>query len=619
MITLSGCTGEGTLLCTFYVPDGETVGHGLAQVPHLDYATPPTDWYLPPPDGVWYSVTGSVYGPRITKLIVGDIQSVNDGLHPWNPCTHSTITGDALYTGPEGLNAPYWTKPAASPVTVFTAADDLVNPPTLRPQFLTALIGRPCTPSDKKVYDRYGAKISQVLSAIDGCDRYYYYDTVLPGNIAPSALRSDFSQRGKIHEHGHWYAKNIGSGLATNPNACHWIRTHWSHPQRTVFCRNQEVEYHYTSIYIGSDRLGPTGLPNLAEYSNRITSCEVTHVRSTSPGRFIVRYRRTVSGRYYGSYPSSFEGTQPESNATVLTAALLVLEPGLTKKATIDVTKANEYCRLSAARSSLLYVSRDAQLARMAAIRDVQALDSNWIENLAGIKGTGGVISPLIDGWKAYSSGNLEAASKALASAYLVYKYVISPSLSDYADVKSNNAALSSIAGRNRFSNERRRGKFEKSNVAVPDSLAHLMYFCTLHMTLKDNPFSQIWNALERFGLQPTAGQAWDLVPFSFVIDWFANVGDVLTNLDSLISLRVNRNLRVRIESFKVLWPMSEETIDSLFDNTVDSSGSPLEFSWYDRRLSSTIGSVDPLDVSDDNGLSIGQMAQAGALLTQMR
>ncbi len=49
-----------------------------------------------------------------------------------------------------------------------------------------------------------------------------------------------------------------------------------------------------------------------------------------------------------------------------------------------------------------------------------------------------------------------------------------------------------------------------------------------------DNALASIHEFNRVFGVIPTAELVWDMIPFSFVVDWFANVGDVLRNVSTL-------------------------------------------------------------------------------------
>ncbi|DAD52635.1 maturation protein [ssRNA phage SRR7976299_4] len=620
MITLSGVSGKGTLFGTFYLADRESSGKGYCTYSHLDYAIPPSDWYLPPPDSVWYSTTSSPYGPHLSKLLVGDIQSVDKNSNEWNPCKHSTMRGDALYLGPDGASAPFWRKLATDPKTSFTAASSNSHPPSLLPSFLSAMTGRPCTTADKYVHAYRGDLVKQSLSSSYGGDRYYYADTTLCANIAPPALRTTFLQSGVLHRSGQWYAREIHGSLATSPDHdIHWYKTNWERPDRTTFVRDQLIEYHSHDSYSHGSSTAWTGYGYVVEANHRITTCIITHVRSDSPGRFQVKYDQTTELDWFGWIPwDSYKGSK-KVTTTGLTASILILEPGLTPEASVSVAEANSYCLQAKDRARLLYDAKDACSARTAAVCDVQELDSNWIENLAGVKGTMDCIKPLIDGYKAAKTGDLRKAREALAGGYLVYKYAIAPGIADTKNLKADGSRILSLATVNRFSNERRRGASSREDIAVCETKATLSYFVTYHLRLRDQYFSQIWAALEKLGLEPTAGQLWDLIPFSFVADWFQPMGDSLRNIDAYNSLVLNRDLRCRIESFKVQWPVEEQVISDLFDGNVCSNGKPIEYSWYDRRIHHTVGLIDPIAISDGNGLTTSQMAQGTALLSQMK
>lgn len=621
MITLSGAYGKGTVIGTLHMPDnGNSPQGNFTAYSHLDYALPLSDWYLPPPDGIWYSVVSSKYGPKRTKLLVGDIQSVNKNTDAWNPCKHSTISGDAYYRGNSDEFAPYWRKLVSNPKTDFTSVNDSVHPPVLQSSFISVLKGRPCTATDPYVHNYKGALAKTVLTTSNDGQRYYWLDTTLCANIAPQSLQLTLLQSGSLHRHGHWYARQVKGLLATNPvGDVHWYKTVWKRPDRTTFVRDQLCEYHTTASYTPASSTAWTGYGYVREANHRITTCSITHVRSDSEGRFQVKYDLSTDLSWFGWIPwSSFSG----SSKTTLTgriAALLILEPGLTPEATVDVTKANSYCLSAKQRAALLYDFKDAGCARTLAIRDVQELDSNWIENLAGVKGTLDCVVPLIDGYKAVKNLDPRAARKALASGYLAYKYAIAPNIADAKDLKKNTGRMLGLATVNRFSLERRRGAASRDAIAVCETLATLNYFTTYHLKLKDNYFSQVWNALEKFGLEPTASQLWDLIPLSFVADWFLPLGDTLKNLDSYNSLVLNRDILARIETFKVQWPIEEKVITNLFDGHVCSNGMPLEYSWYDRRIYRDAGQIDPISISDGNGLTTSQMTQGAALLTVMK
>ena len=57
------------------------------------------------------------------------------------------------------------------------------------------------------------------------------------------------------------------------------------------------------------------------------------------------------------------------------------------------------------------------------------------------------------------------------------------------------------------------------------------------------------FNQLQQLGLTNPALVAWELVPFSFVFDWFCSVGDYLTGLTALEGVTVRRSFSSRVHS----------------------------------------------------------------------
>lgn len=75
--------------------------------------------------------------------------------------------------------------------------------------------------------------------------------------------------------------------------------------------------------------------------------------------------------------------------------------------------------------------------------------------------------------------------------------------------------------------------------------------------------FPDLYRMLDRWDLWPTLENAWDLIPFSFVVDWFVNVQDGLASVD-----RSNRLLMLDVlavtESIRTVlhaWPITTDTM----------------------------------------------------------
>lgn len=620
MITLSGASGKGALWCTFIIPQYFPDGATFTNTRTLDEMAIPGEWYLPPPDSTWYDVSKSVYGPRLTHLQLGMLASVDKDSADFNPCQHSTMRGDACYVGPHGEFGPHWkNRYVATPY--FSSVDgDFMPRPTGR--YHSVSFGRTCTATSPYGYDRNGVIVKLKLNS--SYPELYYRSYYLSSNFAPSWVRLALLERGDDYQSGKWYAKHVNSSAAT-PRLVedgflrsYLMKTDWSRPSRTELTRDTFIEYHTDDSYTPKERLGLVGIPYTKETSRRVTKCKILAVKSTSPGIFYTKVRMEYVVSWYGWRPwEDYSGTETFTIERV--CALQVLSPGLTAgPAEPSTLEAGRYCHQAIERAKLLYDHEAATRSRTNAVNDVQELDSNWIENLSQVKGTMDVIKPLMQGYSAAQSGDVVQARKALASAYLSYKYAVAPAIRDFHNIKDDGHKTLQLITKNRFANERRLGLNIQKGIPVLDTTATLSYFTTLHLLLKDSVFSELWNGLDRLNLDPSAANLWDLIPFSFVADWFVRMGPTLSTISNYNNSIVHRDLVASIETFKVQWPIGEEEIKTLFSNTIRSMGKPIEYGWYDRRIYHEMGKIDPISILKGNGLSRSQMTQAAALLTVM-
>lgn len=299
---------------------------------------------------------------------------------------------------------------------------------------------------------------------------------------------------------------------------------------------------------------------------------------------------------------------------------LATMEPGLVSEYNVHFPSKgfDTYSSLAPVKCEQMYSKGYAKLARTRAVSNVDGLDSNWIENLSQTGSALSVVAPLIEGWKAVESGSYEQARRALVSAYLVYSYDVKPTISDLSNVNSDGTRVFNLATKDRFANERRRGLFKKEGL-ISSYSATQKYCCTLHLTLKDNVFAELWNALEKLGLDPSAGNLWDLIPYSFVVDWFFSIGRILTSISDYISGVVTKDVKGRIESYKVSWPMPTiEVCQCLGLNVAQFAiaGTRILYKWYRRDVFTTLGSFDPFAGQSNSGLSVSQWAQGSALVS---
>lgn len=121
------------------------------------------------------------------------------------------------------------------------------------------------------------------------------------------------------------------------------------------------------------------------------------------------------------------------------------------------------------------------------------------------------------------------------AREYLTYIYGFKPLMSDIyalaemAKKQANETLLlraSASAMRSSRCKPRKLGPFSYSEMSILGGSYTQRVKCTIWARI--DPNAQHVRALNQLGLLNPAGVAWDLVPFSFVVDWFCPIGPVL-------------------------------------------------------------------------------------------
>lgn len=126
----------------------------------------------------------------------------------------------------------------------------------------------------------------------------------------------------------------------------------------------------------------------------------------------------------------------------------------------------------------------------------------------------------------------------------------------------------------------------------------------------EDEGFKSLLNRLDDLGSLPKTENLWDLIPYSFLVDWFVDVGGLLERVDAY-----NRIMRLRIPYVTM---SRKETIDATFRVA---SGFPyhgqISRVHYQRWVSDQCP-VPPASVSFGDLLS-NHWLEAGALLLQRK
>lgn len=610
MITIEGLGGKGGVWCALCF--AKTSVTKITDVDAYAFdsngilSAPPCAVYLPPvrASSLWYSCTTSPYGPRLDRFEVGTLDGVTSSPDTPNPCEHSTMTGGLMCTGAGPLGVPRWVWPKVQPlngVTYYTPSGDVA-------QFVQGT--KSDWLGDEHAYNRFGILVADY----DGS--HTETNAMLTDWCDPVGSTNPLYTFGATQSM--WLCTTQNRAISTE--AKRLVKTSCTHVSARVWKESKMIEYHQNASYTPIDPVSKeTGLGYTIAFAYHVRTITMQAIQSTSPTHFNGRYavEETISYGYRATGISKPLITGSVSMSYSFDAKILTLAPGLAVGDTFLKAALDGYCHLAQPRAKLLFQMKCATTARSNAIADVTGLQSNWIENLSQVKGTASAIRPLVNAWKAVKTGNIMAGKRALIDAYLTYMYVVSPGVRDYNDVTKNLGKVSRNITSKRFSSERRRGKMVKT-VPTCDVLAELAYYCTLNLRLKDNPIASLGNALERLGLNPSAANIWDLIPFSFVVDWFVHIGPILSRLDAYENNALLRDVESRVETFKVLWPLTKSQLIVLVGDRY-SIVTPIKYSWYDRRILTGLGSYDPFSGQSSGGLSVSQMTQGGALLSSYK
>lgn len=141
------------------------------------------------------------------------------------------------------------------------------------------------------------------------------------------------------------------------------------------------------------------------------------------------------------------------------------------------------------------------------------------------------------------------------ASGYLAYKYGAKPLASDVQEARR--IANTYVGNLHHISTDLPPALYGSFKFKLPDQIpgipGTLVLTTRTKMVLGSGPGAIMAAVLtlNDVGLLPTLARIWDLVPFSFVLDWFTNLGDRFEAIDSGV-LRVALNPRYYIHTFTV-------------------------------------------------------------------
>lgn len=127
---------------------------------------------------------------------------------------------------------------------------------------------------------------------------------------------------------------------------------------------------------------------------------------------------------------------------------------------------------------------------------------------------------------------------KSYANAYLTTHYGLMPTISDLKEIVEALDRRVPYLDRNGFSTY---SAGHSDTRVVGDAGNYVTWTLCKRLKLavgvEDNAFEDLVGRFEDWGMWPTFENIWDLVPYSFMIDWFADVGEFLERVDSRLRL----------------------------------------------------------------------------------
>jgi hypothetical protein len=253
-----------------------------------------------------------------------------------------------------------------------------------------------------------------------------------------------------------------------------------------------------------------------------------------------------------------------------------------------------------------------AVLAANSALEECMGvLEANHLENLSQMNVIGQLVGPFRNFVRLAGAvkkrdvvGTAMSAIDLLTDAQLLYSYAISPTLKDAKELaRESESLLSKYRDESLYEWKTFYGShfFE-----IPDSFLpqypglRVDYRAKIRVRLNPNSILASILPVEAFGLLPTLSRMWDLIPFSFVADWFLNIGGKLNAVDTAL-IFLAFDIEFVEMSMKVKWNIGDSLLESY---NLQASGTEPYLSYYCRTLTDTVPGFcySDLDFEPGNG-----------------
>jgi hypothetical protein len=199
--------------------------------------------------------------------------------------------------------------------------------------------------------------------------------------------------------------------------------------------------------------------------------------------------------------------------------------------------------------------------ARTMAVGDILKKSQDLWKDV--LRATGHAVDDLSDSQALKKAGRRALRKKArsgAASAWLQYRYVYNTTKADYEQfVRAKVGEFLGSLDQNRVL---------RGSIGLSDGVLKVK------MRLTDNTkpnFEKMLIGLNQYGLFPGLYNLWDMIPFSFIADWFSNLGDELQDIDQSI--------------FFSYYEVNELLVSRKRKIVVEESWGKTTYEYYERRL----------------------------------
>lgn len=386
---------------------------------------------------------------------------------------------------------------------------------------------------------------------------------------------------------------SFGSLGAETPPYTNWLRVHAFDSVET----HNGIELRYTTESWTRNTLQATH--NICDVKF-VVACVDSNQDGTWPyytaGRSVVTAIHVVRRRYrffrFGSKPDDMSGGETSLDDIIATSGFspsIVLRWGtlpflIPRKRPVmhDLTKIRfEHAAESFARD--VVINDQLYTKWIEAIEEelYNLTDTNILETYGDVRELSGIIPPF--NAQALLTGSLMDRLRALldhvGAAGLYHNFVFSPTV---GEIETYTEAIRD------YTSEWQKRLSEKPHIVVRGNTSTVDGDYTITAAFKGvfaTPrFTSVADALNRdIVRQGSFSNAYDLVPFSWLLDYFTNIGDTIGSVDAFIH-NVNTIPLYVVRSYKVVRTFSADTF-YVSQNKTDKFGGFVELQRYTRRV----------------------------------